>query len=201
MKYLLLKKEAYQSWNLNPIRQCCTVYLSFVNTRASTDLSRYKEKIKTCHDCIAYSFLFEDCFCFLVSPCFPKHIKFGQNFVHKNTDDGVFFSVVTYMWAYGFLGLHHRCFSMKIVNFHRTLILQNNAARLLLISCSIFDVWLALSVKISSVIAWRYNIGIMSVLILVLYYHIGISINISLYLYNYISINITNLVLYLHGHN
>ena len=42
-----------------------------------------KQKIKSCHDCIAYSFLFEDCFCFPIFPCFPKHIKFSQNFVSK----------------------------------------------------------------------------------------------------------------------
>ena len=28
-------------------------------------------------------FLFEGCFCFPIPPCFPKHIKFGQNFVTK----------------------------------------------------------------------------------------------------------------------
>ena len=37
-------------------------------------------------------------------------------------------------------GLHDRCFSMKIVKFLRTSILQNNVARLLLISCDILDV-------------------------------------------------------------
>ena len=42
-------------------------------------------------------------------------------------------------------GLHHRCFSMKIGKFHRISILQNNATQLLLISCDIFDVSLALS--------------------------------------------------------
>ena len=44
-----------------------------------------KQKNKTYHDCIAYSFLFEGCFCFLLFTCFPKHIKFGQNFVTKKT--------------------------------------------------------------------------------------------------------------------
>ena len=37
-----------------------------------------------------------------------------------------------------------------------------------------FSVLLALSVIISSVIAWRYNISIMSVIILVLYYYVSI---------------------------
>ena len=39
-------------------------------------------------------------------------------------------------------GIHHRCFSMKIWKFYR-IFLQNNAARLLLISCDIFHVSLA----------------------------------------------------------
>ena len=55
---------------------------SFINTGASADLSRNKVK-KTYHNCITYSFLFEGCFCFPLSPSFPKHIKFGQNFVTK----------------------------------------------------------------------------------------------------------------------
>ena len=42
-----------------------------------------KQKNKTDHDCIAYSFLFELCLCFLIIPCFTKHIKFGQKFVTK----------------------------------------------------------------------------------------------------------------------
>ena len=41
---------------------------------------------------------------------------------------------------------YHRCFSMKIGKFCRTSILQNNAARLILFSCDIFNVLLALSV-------------------------------------------------------
>ena len=44
-------------------------------------------------------------------------------------------------------GFHHRCFFMKIVKFYRTPILQNNAARLLMmISCDISDVSITLSV-------------------------------------------------------
>ena len=46
-------------------------------------LADTKQKIKTYHDCIAYFFLFEGSFCFSTFPCFPKHIKFGQNFVTK----------------------------------------------------------------------------------------------------------------------
>ena len=41
------------------------------------------QKIKTYHDCIAYSFLFKGCFCFPIFPCFPKHTKFCRNFVTK----------------------------------------------------------------------------------------------------------------------
>ena len=76
-----------------------------------------------------------------------------KNCIHKiysqeNTSDGVLFSVVADMWAYNFSkkGLHHRCFCMRIGKFYRTSILQNNAARLLLISCDIFSVLLVLSV-------------------------------------------------------
>ena len=69
---------------MKSIRQCCSVYLTFINTGASTDLSRREaKKNKTYHDCIAYSFLFEGCFCFSIFLCFPKHIKFDQNFVTK----------------------------------------------------------------------------------------------------------------------
>ena len=52
-------------------------------------------------------------------------------------------------WAYSFSkkGLHHRYFSGKIGKFYRTSILQNNAVRLLLISCDSFNVLLALSVR------------------------------------------------------
>ena len=42
-----------------------------------------KQKIKTYHDCIAYFFLYEGCFCFPIFLCFPKHIKFDQNFATK----------------------------------------------------------------------------------------------------------------------
>ena len=42
-----------------------------------------KQKIKTYHDFIAYSFLSEGCFCYSILPCFPKHIKSGQNLVTK----------------------------------------------------------------------------------------------------------------------
>ena len=66
----------------------------------------------------------------------------------ENTGDVVLFSAVADMWAYNFSkkGLHHRCFSMKMGKFYRTSVLQNNAARQLLISCDIFNVLLALSV-------------------------------------------------------
>ena len=75
-----------------------------------------------------------------------------KNCIHKiylqeNTGNGVPLSTVAVMWVTVFQnGLHHRGFSMKTVKFHRTSILRNNAARLLLISCDIFDVSFALSV-------------------------------------------------------
>ena len=47
-------------------------------------LADTKQRIKAHHDCIAYSVFSEGCFCFPIFPCFPKHIKFGQNFVTKN---------------------------------------------------------------------------------------------------------------------
>ena len=66
----------------------------------------------------------------------------------ENTGDGALFSAVTDMWGYSFSikRLHHRCFSMKIGKFYRTSILQNNDARLPLISCDIFNVILTLPV-------------------------------------------------------
>ena len=55
---------------------------------------------------------------------------------------------------------------------------------------------------ISSVIAWRSHVSIMSVIILVLYYFISIILVSILVLYcYYISINIISLALYLHGHS
>ena len=78
----------------------------------------------------------------------PKNCIY-KIYSQENTVDGVFFSAVADLWAYSFSKkrLHHRCFSMKSLKFYRTPILQNNAARLLLISCDIFNVSLALSVK------------------------------------------------------
>ena len=83
----------------------------------------------------------------------------------ENTTDGILFNAAADIWAYKLSkkGPHHRCFSMKIGKFYSASILQNNAARLLLISCDIINVLLALSV-----IAWRYNINIVSVIISVL---------------------------------
>ena len=76
-----------------------------------------------------------------------------KNCIHKiysqeNTGEGVLFGAVADMWAYNFskTGLHHGCFSLKIGKFHRTSVLQNNAAWLLPISYDIFNVLLALSV-------------------------------------------------------
>ena len=43
LKYLM-KKEAKQSWNFNFIKYCFIVYLSFINTGPSTDLSRQEAK-------------------------------------------------------------------------------------------------------------------------------------------------------------
>ena len=57
----------------------------------------------------------------------------------ENTAVMVSFLVQSDMWAHELskIELHHRCFPMKIGNFYRTRILQNNAARLVLISCDI----------------------------------------------------------------
>ena len=89
---------------------------------------------------------------------------------------------------------------MKIGKFYKTSIFQDNGARLLLISCDIFNVLLALPVINQLVIAWRYNISIMSVIILVSYYCISIILLSILalyyyYYYYYISIDIISLVL------
>ena len=58
------------------------------------------------------------------------------------------FNAIVDIWVYSFSKkwLHHRFFSTKIRKFYRTSILQNNAAWLLLISCDIFNVLLALPV-------------------------------------------------------
>ena len=81
-------------------------------------------------------------------------VKWTKKCIHKiysqeNIGDGVLFRVVSDMWAYIFSKkeLHHKCFSMKIGKFYGTSILQNNAARLFLISCDICNVLLALSVQ------------------------------------------------------
>ena len=66
-----------------------------------------------------------------------------KNGIHKiylqeNTGDGVLFSAVADMWAYSFSKMDFitDAFFMKIVKFYRTSFLQNNAARLPLISCT-----------------------------------------------------------------
>ena len=66
----------------------------------------------------------------------------------ENTGDGVLFSAAADIWAYKLSkkGLHRKYFSMKIGKFYSASILQNNAARLLLISCEIINVLLALTV-------------------------------------------------------
>ena len=73
---------------------------------------------------------------------------YSHNLSQENNGDGVLFSAVADIWANKLSkkGLHHRCFSMKIGKFYRTSILQNNSARLFLISSEIFNVLLALSV-------------------------------------------------------
>ena len=111
-------------------------------------------------------------------------VKWTKKCIHKiysqeNIGDGVLFRVVSDMWAYIFSKkeLHHRYFSMKIGKFYGTSILQNNAARLFLISYL-----QCITCLISSVIAWRYNISILSVVILVLCYYISIILVILLLL-------------------
>ena len=65
-----------------------------------------------------------------------------------------------------------------------------------------FSMYFLLYQWISSVIAWRSHVSIMSVIILVLYYFISIILVSILVLYcYYISINIISLALYLHGHS
>ena len=73
--------------------------------------------------------------------------KKKKKFIHKicsrkNTGDGVLFSAIAAMLGSSFSKkwLHLGSFSMKIGKFYRTSILQNNAVRLLLISCDIFNV-------------------------------------------------------------
>ena len=64
-----------------------------------------------------------------------------KNGIHKiySQENTVLFSAVSDMRAYSFskMELHHRYISMKIGKFYRMSILQNNAARLLLISCDV----------------------------------------------------------------
>ena len=66
---------------------------------------------------------------------------------HGIPGDGILFSEVADIRAYSFFekGLHPRCFSIKIEKFYKTSILHNNAARLLLISCDIFNVLLGIN--------------------------------------------------------
>ena len=87
-------------------------------------------------------------FCW-ICPSGCLRVKWTQkNCAQENTFDDVLFSAVADIWANKLFKkeLYHRCFSMKIGKFYRTSILQNNAARLLLISCAIFNALLALSV-------------------------------------------------------
>ena len=55
-----------------------------------------KQNIKTYHGCIAYSFLFEGCFCFPICLCSPKHVKFDQNFVTKKPKQKITWLVPRY---------------------------------------------------------------------------------------------------------
>ena len=65
-------------------------------------------------------------------------------YIHRETP--VMVSFLVQLQTCGLTVFPKRYFSMKIGTFHRTSILQNNAARLLLISCDNFNVLLALSV-------------------------------------------------------
>ena len=66
-----------------PLHNAVVCIYVLLTPRLQLTLVDTKQKIKTYHDCITYSFLFEGCFCFPIFLCFPKHIKFDQNFVTK----------------------------------------------------------------------------------------------------------------------
>ena len=68
LKYLLLKKEAKKSWNSNFIRQCCTVYPSFIKAGASADLSRHEAKYEKLTTVASHILFFPKAF--FVLPCF-----------------------------------------------------------------------------------------------------------------------------------
>ena len=78
-----------------------------------------------------------------------KKIVFTKSIHTKKEMTPFLVQLQTCGWAYSFSkkGLHHRYFSVKIGKFYRTSILQNNAVRLLLISCDSFNVLLALPVR------------------------------------------------------
>ena len=88
-------------------------------------------------------------------------------------------------------------FSMKIGKFYRTSILQNNASRLLLISCDIFNL-LASSVinQFSHSMKIKYYYYV-SNNICIIYYYLSIILVIMLGLYYYYHVNIIILVLIL----
>ena len=78
-----------------------------------------------------------------------KKIVFTKSIHTKKEMTPFLVQLQTCGWAYSFSkkGLHHRYFSVKIGKFYRTSVLQNNAVRLLLISCDSFNVLLALPVR------------------------------------------------------
>ena len=65
-------------------------------------------------------------------------------YIHRETP--VMASFLVQPQTCGLTVFRKRWFSMKIRTFHKTSVLQNNAARLLLISCDNFNALLALSV-------------------------------------------------------
>ena len=67
---------------MNPLHNAVLCILVLLTPRLQLTLVDTKQKIKTYHDCISYSFLFEGC-CFAIFLCFLKHIKFDKNFVTK----------------------------------------------------------------------------------------------------------------------
>ena len=67
----------------NPLHNAVLCIKVLLTSGLQLTLVDTKQKIKTYHDCIAYSFLFEGCFCFPIFLWFPKHIKLDQNFVTK----------------------------------------------------------------------------------------------------------------------
>ena len=101
-----------------------------------TDLDT-KQKIKTYNIAlqyyIAYSFLYEGCFCFPIFLCFPKHIKFDQNFVTKKPKQ----KITSFINSETTALLHLTSFTKDVTNtgFHMPI---SEIFSKFLISCKLF---------------------------------------------------------------